>query len=777
MAGGQDNIIGIAMDLDVTSLKAGLQETKKAITTANKEFAAATAGMDDWRKSSEGLTAKLAQLDTKILNQKKNVAGYEAQMEKLRKEGKENTEEFRKLNDQYLDQVAALKKSEKEQRKYTAMLQKVESETQDVTSGTKQMSRAMKDADRSTVDLKGGFTVLKGAIAGLVTQGITALVGGLKNAVEESREFRKELAYLSETATSTGSDFDDVKDQLRDVTAITDDQGAAIEGLNNLMSAGFKSDALDQITDQLVGASIKWKDTLKFEGLADGLQETLATGSAVGPFVELLERAGLVAEDFDAGLQACTTDAEKQNYVLNTLSKLGLSEIKKGYEENNKTLIEANKASFDYAEAQAQLGEKVEPVLTTVKQGFTDILKSFLEMYAGTDLTGLQTSIRDAFQWFIETCVPTIKKAIDFFMEHWQPIVVAIGAIGGAFLAWKAVEIVSDVTKAVKELDLSLIKSIASFAKDTAGKIANTVATTAQTVATKGATTAQKLLNLAMKANPILLIVSLIAMLVTAFITLWNTSEEFREFWIGLWEKIKAVAKVVVDWLVKAFTNTWNAIKKVWSVAVSFFTGIWSGITNAFSSVVSFFTGIFSNAWNGIKNAFGNVASFFSGIVSQIVGFFSGIPGKLVQIGQNMISGLISGVKSYAGRLKDAVVDTVMAPVNWVKDKLGIHSPSTLMRDEIGKMMGEGVGVGLLASTKDVIKDANRFAKSVTAGLTADVGKINAGLSASVPKVNGASSNTTITNNYTQTINAPKQPSRLELYRQTKNLLSYKGAY
>lgn len=817
----QDNYIGIAMGLDVTDLKAGLNETKKAITTANKEFRAATSGMDDWKTSSEGLKAKLAQLDTVLTNQKKNLAGYEAELARAESQENRNEEQIRKLKDKILDAKAAIGDTTKQQRKYTQQLAQVESEEKDVTKETRDMSKAMKNADKSTTSLKDGFSVLKGAMSNLVSTGITSMVSGLKNIVSESREFRREMAYLEQTADATGASFDRAKENVKEVTSITEDQGAAIEGLNNLMTAGFDGDALDQITDQLVGASIKWKDTLKFEGLADGLQETLATGNATGPFVELLERAGLVAEDFDAGLQACTTSAEKQNYVLDTLSKLGLKEIKDGYVENNQALVDGAKANIEYSEAMASIGEKAEPTLTTIKRGWVDVLNAFMSSADGMDSADFNGKIKEAFSWFIENCVPVIKSALSWIIDHLNIVVPIIGAVGGAFAVWKVSEAVKGAVDGIKGLVDVMGKLKLSTVASTASLVAQKVAMVASTVATNAMAVAQRALNLVMSMNPIGLIITAIGLLVVAFVTLWNKSEAFREFWIGLWEKIKAVAKVVVDWLVKAFTTTWEGIKKVWSVVVGFFTGIWNGIKTVFSTVISFFSGIFSGAWNAILVVWNAVVGFFTGIfngivsvftdipnkiggfftdawnkitgvfsnirqwfqenvVDKITGVFGDIPNKMFEIGKNLLQGLIDGVNSMIENVKNAVKNAVDSAVEGVKDFLGIHSPSKLMRDEIGKMMGEGVGVGLLASTKDVLKDANRFTKSITSSIQGDVGKINAGLSLAVPKVKESSApvqSTTINNNYSQTINAPKQPSRIELYRQTKNLLSYKGAY
>lgn len=787
MADNSRNYIGIAMDLDVTDLKAGLQETKREIQTANKQFAAATSGMDNWTESSEGLSAKLKQLDSVLKNQKKNVAGIEAELKKAKEQYGENSEQVRRLTDKLLDAQAAVGKTEKAQRKYTTQLKNVEAAERDAGDAAEKLADSLKKTDVATEKLQGGFTVLKGAIAGLVANGISAFVGGLANAVQESREFRQELAYLEQGAENAGVSFDKAKEKVKDVYAVFGEEDSAVEGLNNLMTAGFDGAALDQITNQLTGAAIQWKDTLKFEGLADGLQETLATGTAIGPFVELLERGGIVADDFNAGLAAATTTAEKQQYVLDTLASLGLEDVANGYRDANKSLIESQEAQFNYNETMGQVGERVEPVFTTIKNGWSDVLSAALLASDGIDLEALKTGIQDAFSWFIDTGIPAIKDGFQFLMDNKDTILAGIVAIGTAFLAWQATTIIQGVVGAYK----------------------------AWTIATEGQTLAQRLLNLAMKANPIGIIVTLIAGLVAAFITLWNTSDEFRAFWIGLWNKIKAAVQPVITFLGQAFSKAWDGIKKTWSVVADWFKGvwnkvksifapstvksgvatpfsnawnaikaiwnavsgyfrlIWSNIRGVFSVVKSVLSGDFRGAWEGIKSIWNNTGSYFSGIIQKILGYFKDLPSNLVSVGRNMIDGLIEGVKSAAGRLASAALDAVKGAVNAAKDFLGINSPSTLMRDEIGKMMGAGIGEGLLASTKTVAHDMDTFNRS----LQGKISQIQGGLSLPVSNGNTGVIGGGVTNNYTQIINAPKQPSRIELYRQSKNLLAMRGGY
>lgn len=780
-----DNIIGIAMELDVTDLKAGLQETKKSITTANKEFAAATSGMDDWTKTTEGLNAKLDQLDTVLKNQKKNVAGYEAELKKLEDAGRGNSEEARRLRDKLLDAQAAVGKTEKATRKYKTQLENVEASSRDVTSETTDMSRALKRADDATVDLKGGFTVLKGAMAGLVTSGITALVGGLKSAVEESRELRKELGRLDTAFIDNGFTSDQARDAFVDLNSVLGDTGRTEEALQHLSKIAKDEKELGEYTNILTGVYGKFGNSLPTEGLAEAINHTSQLGEVQGVLADALEWSGVTTDDFNAKLAECGTEEERSALIRKTLNGL-YSKASDTYKEVNADLIDAQEAETEYALAQAEVGAKIEPVLTSIKRGFTDILNAILDLTAGTDLSGLQASIKGAFEWFISTALPAIKSGIDFVIKHQDLILGLIAGIAAGFAAWKVVGIITSVVTAMK------------------GWMA----------ATQGMTVAQRLLNLAMSMNPIGIVITLIAALVAAFVVLWNKSEAFRNFWIGLWEKIKSVADTVIKAVVGFFTGAWDKIKKVWSVVEGWFKAIWegikaiftgapawlkgkfsdawegikgawngvkgwfgdvwNGIKNAFSNVTTWFKGKFSDAWNGIKSAWSSVGTWFSDIVDTIFGFFTKLPHKMLDIGKDMMNGLIDGVKSMINKVKNAVTGAVDSAISGVKKFLGIASPSKLMRDEIGKMMGAGVGEGLMASASDVVKKANTFSKKVSAGLTDKVGAIKTGAVASVGR--GATS-TSVTNNYTQVINAPKQPSKLELYRQSKNLLNLKGVY
>lgn len=195
-------------------------------------------------------------------------------------------------------------------------------------------------------------------------------------------------------------------------------------------------------------------------------------------------------------------------------------------------------------------------------------------------------------------------------------------------------------------------------------------------MAVQKATTILKGLFLVMQAHPIFLVISAITALVAMFIYLWNNCEGFRNFWIGLWNGIKNVFKVVVDFLVQQINDFVNFFKTifvdipVWIYNTviapigNFFAGMWNGlktgaqaawngIKSVFSTVASFFKSIFTNAWNGVKAVFSTGGKIFTGIKDGIVSAFKNIVNAIIKGINKVIKIPFDGINTVLSKIRN----------------------------------------------------------------------------------------------------------------------------
>ena len=115
--------------VDISELKSAMQDAKRAVAVANSEFKAAASACDDWTKSSEGLQAKLKQLDTTLNSQKTILSNLERQYELTVAEMGEGSKAADDLKIKINNQKAAINKTEREISKYNAALDDLENES------------------------------------------------------------------------------------------------------------------------------------------------------------------------------------------------------------------------------------------------------------------------------------------------------------------------------------------------------------------------------------------------------------------------------------------------------------------------------------------------------------------------------------------------------------------------------------------------------------------------------------------------------------------------
>ena len=489
--------------------------------------------------------------------------------------------------------------------------------------------------------------------------------------------------------------------------------------------------------------------------------------------------------------------------------------------------------------------EKFKTPLTNAVENITEVIGQLQTDLTDGSLSGALEKIATGFGNLIEKAgeivaavLPALLEGLGWIADNGDAIVSVLAGIGAGFAAFKVASLIQGVVSAFQ-----------------AFKLAN-----------EGATIAQWAMNAAMNANPIILIVTLVAGLVAAIVTFIATNEDARAAIANVWGKIKNAIEVVVTAIVKFFTQTlpdsfakvieflanivakieaaFNGVvtflqqlpSKIWNAIISTVDAIreWAlglrtaaeeGITQLVTNVVTFFSELpnkiayvigfclgyiikfgidlytwattkipeFVNSvvtfmqqlpgkiWNAIISAVQNVATWgeqmrsravtaatnllnqtittlsqmpgkvwnaIVGAVQQVVnwgtqlaakgteaakGLYNAVvngvrslPSKMAEIGSNIVSGIWNGISSGWDWLTGKVKSLAKSLLDGAKDALGIHSPSRLFRDLVGKMIPQGIGVGITAEMPTLQSDLKEELQGMTTKVAAEVNPVTA---------------------------------------------------
>lgn len=431
----------------------------------------------------------------------------------------------------------------------------------DTDKANEAIDETTKKAKDSEGKQSGAFKKIGGAaVAGakVIAGAATAVGGAWLGAIEGTREYRVSMGKLETAFTTSGHSAETAHKTYSTLNSVLGDSDVAVEASNHLAKLVDNEKDMNTWTDICTGVFATFGDSLPIEGLTEAANETAKTGQLTGVLADALNWAGVNEDDFQKKLDSCSTEQERQKLITETLNKV-YKESAETYKKNNKELIQAEKANQKLKEAMALLGSVGEPILTAIKTKIAEMVTVGVPK-----LQSLIAKIKDMIKWFKQN-----KSTV----QGWAAgIIAATITVSGFVLVLKWSAIMSKAAKALKLV-----------------------------------TVAVKALNVAMRANLIGLIVSLILGLVAAFIYLWKNNEGFRKFWLNMWDKIQAVTSKAIG----AIKNKIKDIKSALAVIKSTFSGIKDTVTDKI---------------NGAKEA-------VAGFVNKVKGFF---PLKIGKIFSNL---------------------------------------------------------------------------------------------------------------------------------------------
>ena len=181
----------------------------------------------------------------------------------------------------------------------------------------------------------------------------------------------------------------------------------------------------------------------------------------------------------------------------------------------------------------------------------------------------------------------------------------------------------------------------------------------------------------------------------------------------GLLSALPSVLQSGVQMVLRLVDGIINNLPAIVSAAAQAIARFVASVASNLPQILSTGIKIIGELASGLIRAIPNLVGKIPQIISAIKDAFLSV--DWISVGVNIIKGIASGVASAAGQLVDAAVSAATDALNWVKDKLGIHSPSRVFRDQVGKNMALGIGVGFEDNIpyKDMEKQANKMVSRI----------------------------------------------------------------
>lgn len=604
--------------LDTKGFTTGLDTVKKTATSAfsvsTKAVTAITGAM------AAGLTAATTQSVKAYADYEQLVGGVET----LFKESESTVLEYANIAyktaglsaNAYMDTVTSFSAS---------LLQSLDGDT--AAAATK-ADRAITDMADNANKMGTNMRDIQNAYQGFAKQNYTMLdnlklgYGGTKEEMERLIATANEINAQQGIATSYSIDsFADIVDAIHVVQENLDITGTTAKEASTTIQGSIAS----------LGAA--WENFLT--GMADPDQDfdTLLNNlidSALTAADNLIPRIVETTPRLVDGLSQIATNLS--GYLPGILQELLPSIL-----DGTQALLDSVSAALPDLIGMAvdiapQMIDFAVQLIGALAQGIIDNLPQLLtaaEEIADTILDGIGD---------LCPALDPITDAIKVLLDNLDKIIPVVISLTAAFVAWKIAISIVGLINGVKAAMEGL------------------------TLAEKAAELAQKLLNATMLANPFVLIVTLIAGLVAAFIYFWNTSDSFRQFWIDLWENIRSAASDVIDAIVGFFTetipnavngvidfitNNWQSLLMLLNPA-TMLAGIFKLVYDNCDAFREFVDGFIENIKNAVTNAWDSLVQWVSELPETIMYWLGFILTSLILWGRDLINWATTAIPEFA---------------------------------------------------------------------------------------------------------------------------------
>lgn len=523
-------------------------------------------------------------------------------------------------------------------------------------SGLSKLGGVAKTALKGTVAAIGGVaTAATGAVTGLLA---------LESATEEYRVAQGKLntafeaaGYGPETASKAYSDF----------YKILGDTDTATEASQLLAKLAENEEDVSTWTDIAAGVFGTFGDSLPIEGLIESANETAKVGQVTGVLADALNWAGISEDDFNEKLAECTSESERNQLIMDTLSRT-YDQASEAFYRNNEALIQARENQILLDDTLSQLGETVSKVKNNLLSEFLPSIASVVTAF--NDLVNGVEGADEAHSQAIGEMVTALVEKLPEFLSFGVDVLQAIlqGIIDNLpTLLDGMVQVVGEIFNALVELAPSLLDAGLELLQYIADGI-------------------QKGIPALVEKLPEII------SSISGYIT----------------ENLPSILDTGADILISLIDGIVSAIPILMENLPQILTSIIDFIVENLPEIIGTGVKILTALVYGIISAIPSIVLALPDVVKAILDGFAQLPQMLFDIGANIIQGLIDGFLSMVGNVVDAIGSVIDAIFGTAEKEAEVHSPSK-RGERLGKNIDQGIANGLEGNAASVKSAVSRL--------------------------------------------------------------------
>ena len=671
--------------------------------------------LESVNKKSSDISSELGEIN-RLLKFDPDNAELLAQKQKVLADAVTNTseklEKLKEAEKQVQKQFERGEVSEEQVRALQREIIATEGKLNHYQDEAKKAAKGTKDLGDEAENTGGAFEGFGGKLAnaakvgiGAVIAGAGAAVGALVASAESTREYRTEMGKLTTAFETVGHRTEIAEEAYKRLQSVIGETDQSVEAAQQIALLADSEEDVVQWADLAAGVVARFGDALQPEVFYESANETIKLGEATGSYVQLLEGAGYDVDKFNEGLAACTTEQEKQAYMLKITDEL-LGDAADMYRETNEEVMRANSANEAWMATMAEAGAAVEPILTDVKMLGASLL--------GELMPGI-TGVTDAFRGLIngeEGSAEAVGEALSGLLTQ---------------LLNMAVELLPTIIDAA----MSLLTSLTTTLIEMLPQLVETGVTLIMSIL-EGLTTAIPLITQA--------IVDMIPRLVDALVTgIPMLIDGAVQLLLALLDAIPLILPPLIEAIpeiVLAIINgLLDAIPDLIEGAVTFLLAIVQAIPQLLDALLPQVPTIVDTVINGLLDNLpllidGAIELFFGileaipeisaaiwkempSIVTSIVDALLGAIPELIKAGGQLLQGLVDGMLDFD--IWGAIKKVGNAIIEGFEDVFDMHSPSRVMMKK-GEMIDEGIAVGIEGGAKAPINALDKLSEEMIDG-------------------------------------------------------------